>query len=91
MKNRYHYAKVVEMQEQIFQSVLIAPYCFLEKRTSGFLKQLCQLFFAMARLPVLSMCKDISIEILPIPHWTFTCFSKNGHKALKPGVKFVET
>ena len=31
------------------------------------------------RLAALEMCEDISIEIVPISHWTFTCFSKNDH------------
>ena len=30
----------------------------------------------MARLAALWMCEDISTEILPIPQWTFTYFSK---------------
>ena len=54
-------------------------------------KELYQLFFAMAQLAALWMCRDISIEILPIPHWTFTCFSKTAIKALKQGVNFVQT
>ena len=35
----------------------------------------------MTRLAALWMYEDVSIEILPIPHWTFTCFSKDGHKS----------
>ena len=32
------------------------------------------------------MCEDISVEILPIPHWTFICFLKTAIKAFKEGV-----
>ena len=37
------------------------------------------------------LCEDISVKILPIPHWTFTCFLKTAIKALKQVVKFVQT
>ena len=72
----------------------ISPYCtllFSRKENFKFWKLLYQLFFAMARLATLWMCDDISIEILPIPHWTFTHFSKTAIKALKQGLKFVQT
>ena len=82
---RFHLAK-----EQILQPVLNIPCCFLEKRTLNFSKYLCQLFFAIARLIALWICDDISIEILSVQYWTFTCFSKNGHKS-NEGVKFVQT
>ena len=88
LRIRYHYAKVVVTERITFQSIFIAPYCFLENRTSTFSKYLCQLFFAIGRLAALWMCEDISTEILPIPHWPFTCFSKNGYKSTQ-GVKFV--
>ena len=68
-----------KMQEQIFQSIFITPCYFPEKRASNFSKYVCQLFFAIVRLAALEMCEDISIEIVPISHWTFTCFSKNDH------------
>ena len=90
LKNRYNHAKVVENSRINFP---ISPYCtccFLEKRTSNFWKYLCQLFIAIAWLTALWMFEDISIEMLPIPHWTFTCFSKNGHKSTQ-GAKFVQT
>ena len=73
------------MLEQIFQSVFIAPCCFL-KKISHFLKQLCQLFFAIGLLAALWMCEDIRIEILPITHWTLTCFS-NGYKSTQTRCK----
>ena len=41
----------------------------------------------MARLAALWIRDDISIEILPIPRWTFTCFSKNGHKSTQTRCK----
>ena len=28
-------------------------------------------------------CENITIEILPIPHWKFTYFSKSGHKSTR--------
>ena len=49
------------------------------------------MFFAMTQLAALGMNEDIRIEILPTPHWTFTCFSKTAVKALKQGIKFVQT
>ena len=75
------------MQEYIFQAVFIAPYCFLEQRTSNFSKQPCQLFFAMARMAALWICEDISIGILSLPHWTFTCFLGNSHKSTQARCK----
>ena len=83
------------MQEQNFRSVVIAPCCFLEKRTSNFLKWLCQLFFAMTWLAASCMCEDMSIKMLPIPHCQYhigrlLAFRETAIKALKQGVKFVQ-
>ena len=92
LKNRYHYAKVVENARINFS---ISPYCTLlfsrKENFKSFEVALSILFFTMARLAEFWMCEDISIEVLPIPHWTFTCFSKTALKALKQGVKFVQT
>ena len=78
MKNRYHYAKVVENARINFST---SPYCtLLFSRKENFK------FFEVALPAVLCngavdcMCEDISIEILRIPLWTFTCFLKNDHK-----------
>ena len=38
LKNRCHYAKMVENARKNFKSVFIAPCCFLEKKTSNFWK-----------------------------------------------------
>ena len=91
LKNRYHFAKVVENARINFS---ITPYCtpfFSRKENFKFFEvALSAVFFAMAQLVALSMCEDINIEILPIPLWTCTCFSKTAIKALKQGVKFVQ-
>ena len=41
----------------------------------------------MARLAALRMREDISSNILPISHWAFTCFLKNGHKSTQTRCK----
>ena len=38
------------------------------------------MFFTMTWLAALWICEAISIEILPTPYQTFTCFLWNGHK-----------
>ena len=71
LKNRYHYAKIVENTRINFS---ISPYCIkLFSRKESFN------FFA-----ALWMCEDISIEILPIPHWTF---SKTANKSTQTRCK----
>ena len=85
MRNRYHYANVVENTRINFS---ISHYCtLLFSRKESFK------FFEVALPAILCygavacMYEDISIEILPIPLWTFTCFSKNGHKSTKTRCK----
>ena len=91
LKNRCHYAKVVENARINFS---ISPYCtllFSRKENFKFSEVALSSVLIMAQLAAFWMCEDISIEILPIPHWTFTCFSKTVIKALKQSVKFVQT
>ena len=71
-------------KNKFFNQSFLHPFVFYK------IKLLCQLFFAMAQLPALWMCQDIS-QILPIPNWIFNCFSKTVIKALKQCVKFVQT
>ena len=88
LKNRYHYAKVVENARINFS---ISPYCtLLFSRKENFK------FLEVALSAVL--CNGAVGCIMNvwgyqhwIPHWTFTCFLKTAIKALKQGVKFVET
>ena len=88
LKNRYHYAKVVENARINFS---ISPYCtLLFSRKENFK------FLEVALSAVL--CNGAVGCIMNvwgyqhwIPHWTFTCFSKTAIKALKQGVKFVQT
>ena len=75
------------MQEWIFQSVFIAPVIFEKKKFK---------FLEVALSAVL--CNGAVGCIMNVwgyrhwtPHWTFTCFSKMVIKALKQGVKFVQT
>ena len=84
LKNRYHYAKVVE-NARINSS--ISPYCKLLFSRKGNFK-----FLEVALSAVL--CNGTGAIIMNvlgyqhwIPHWTFTCFSKMAIKALKQGVK----
>ena len=71
LKNHDHYAKVVENTRIIFS---INPYCtMLFSRKENFN------FFA-----ALWMCEDISFEILPIPHCTF---SKTANKSTQTRYK----
>ena len=92
LKNRYHYAKVVENVRINFS---ISPYCtllFSRKENFKFLEV--ALSAVLCNGPVgciMNVWENISIEILLIPHWTFTYFSKTAIKALKQGVKFVKT
>ena len=88
LKNRYHYAKVVENARINFS---ISPYCtLLFSRKENFK------FLEVALSAVL--CNGAVGCIMNvwgyqhwIPHWTFTCFLKTAIKALKQGVKFVQT
>ena len=96
MAKRVVLLKILKVRKPIEKSLLLCKRGRkkkkeLEKTTSNFFFYLWQLIFAMVRLAALRMCKDIGIEILPIPHRAFTCFSKNGHKALKQGVTFAQT
>ena len=88
LKNRYHYAKVVENARTNFS---ISPYCILL-----FSRQENVKFLEVDLSAVL--CKGAVGCIMSvwryhhwIPHWTFTCFLKTVIKALKQGVKFVQT
>ena len=92
MAKRVVLLKILKVRKPIEKSLLLCKggrkkKKELEKTISDFLKQLWQLFFAMVRLAALRMCKDIGIEILPMPHRTFNCFSKNGHKSTQTRCK----
>ena len=91
LKNRYHYAKVVENPRINFS---ISPYCtllFCRKENFKVLEVALSAVLCKARLTALWMREDISIELLSIPHWTFACFSKTAIKALRQCVKFAQT
>ena len=94
LKNRYYYAKMVENARINFQSVLIAPCCFLGKKNVKFFGVALPFVLCNGAVGCI-MNVNVSIGILPIPHWTFTCFSKTAIKArckkIKQGVKFVKT
>ena len=66
----------------------ISPYCTLLFSRKGNFK-----FFEVALPAVLCngavdwMCEDISIQILPTLLWTFTYFSKKGHKSTQTRCK----
>ena len=83
MKNRYHYVNVVENARLNFS---VSPYCTL-------LFSRKEVAFEVALPAVLYngtvgyMFEDISIEILPMPLWTFTCFLKNSHKTTQTRCK----
>ena len=88
LKNCYHYAKVVENARINFS---ISPYCILLFSRKENFK-----FLGVALSAVL--CNDAFGCIINvwgyqhwIPHWTFTSFLKTAIKALKQGVKFVQT
>ena len=88
LKNYYHYAKEVENARINFS---ISPYfIMLFSRKENFK------FLEVALSAVL--CNGAVGCIMNvwgyqhwIPHWTFTCFLKTAIKALKQGVKFVQT
>ena len=88
LKNRYDGAKVVENARINFS---IIPYCtLLIFRKENFK------FLEVALSAVL--CNGAVGRIMNlwryqhgITHWTFTCFLKTATKALKQGVKFVQT
>ena len=75
------YGKVVENVRIKF---FVSPYRILLICRKEYLKYLLnylwQLPLAMALLPALWICEEISIEILPIPQWTFTYFLKRSYK-----------
>ena len=88
LKNYYHYAKEVENARINFS---ISPYyTMLFSRKENFK------FLEVALSAVL--CNGAVGCIMNvwgyqhwIPHWIFTCFLKTAIKALKHGVKFVQT
>ena len=88
LKDRYHYAKVVENTRISFS---ISPYCtLLFSRKENFK------FLEVALSAVL--CNGAVGCIMNmwgyqhwIPRWAFTCFLKTVIKALRQRVKFVQT
>ena len=88
LKNRYHYAKVVENARINFS---ISPYCtLLFSRKENFK------FLEVALSAVLcNGAVDCIMNVWGyqhwIPHWKFTCFLKTAIKSLKQGEKFVQT
>ena len=92
LKNLYHYAKLVENARKIF---LISPYCtllFSRKENFKFLEVILPTVLcngAVGCIVNVRIC--VSIEILPIPHWTFTFFRKTAMKSLRQDLKFVQT
>ena len=91
LKNRNHYAKAGENARINFS---IRTYCTLllsRKENFKFFEVALSAVLAMAQWAALWICEDITIEILPIPHWKFTCSFKTTIKALKQGAKFVQT
>ena len=88
LKNRYQCAKVLENARISFS---ISPYCtllFSRKENFKFLEE------ALSAV----LCNEAVGCIVNvwryehwIPHWTFTCFLTTVIKALKQGVKFVQT
>ena len=74
------------MQEKFFQSVLIAPCSFLEKKSSNLLKWLCELFFTMTA--------DCIMNVWGYQHWNTAnttldiyLLFENGHKSTQTRCK----
>ena len=91
LKNRYHYAKVVENARINFSTSLYCTLLFSRKETVKFFEVALSAVLCNGPGGCIMNVWDISIEILPIPHGTFTCLSKTSIKALKRGVRFVQT
>ena len=71
----------------------ISPYCTLlfSRKENKYFEVALSAVLCNGAVGCTMNAWDISIEIRPIPHWTFTCFSKTAIKTLKQGVKFVQT
>ena len=88
LKNCYHYAKVVENAKINFS---ITPYCtllFSRKESFKYLDVALSAFLCNGMVGCIMNVWGCQHWI---PHWTFTCFSKTAMKALKHGVRFVQT
>ena len=88
LKNRYHYAKVVKNARINFS---ISPYCTLLFSRKENFKFLEIALSAVLCNGTVGFIMNVWGYQLWIPHWTFTCFLKTVIKALKQGVKFVQT
>ena len=88
LKSRYHYLKVVENARINFP---ISHYCILLFSRKENFKFLEVALSAVLCNGAVGCIMNVWGYQHWIPHWTFTCFSKTAIKALKQGVKFVQT
>ena len=88
LKNRYHYAKMVENGRINFS---ISPYwtlLFSRKENFKFLEVALSAVLCNGAVGCIMNVWGYQYWI---PHWKFPCFSKTAIKALKQGAKFVQT